>query len=109
MFSPQFSLKISDNQRNQNNYKAYFFIPHQEDGAIMFRNVNVPDKHQPSRALLKAHFRMAVLYNMKARAGDPGWDQDIPDGDEIAEMAKSENGKLWFETALAGRLNALLA
>ena len=52
---------------------------------------------------------MAVLHNMKARAGDPGWDHGIPEGDEIAEIAKSEDGKLWFETALAGRLNALLA
>jgi hypothetical protein len=76
----------------------------------MYRNPDVADKYQPSRALLKAHFRMAVLHNMKARAGYPNWDQDIPRGqDEIAEMAQSEDGRLWFETALAGRLNGLLA
>jgi hypothetical protein len=76
----------------------------------MFRNEDVPDKYQPSRALLKAHFRMAVLHNMKARAGYPSWDQDLPPGcDDIAEMAEAEDGKLWFETALAGRLNGLLA
>ena len=53
---------------------------------------------------------MAVLYNMKARAGFPNWDQDLVRGcDDIAEMAESEDGKLWFETVLAGRLNGLLA
>lgn len=53
---------------------------------------------------------MAVLYNMKGRAGDPKWDEDIPEGcDQIAEIANSEQGKLRFETVLAGKLNSFIA
>jgi hypothetical protein len=74
----------------------------------MFRNVDVADMYQPSRALLKAHFRMTVLLNTKGRVGYPCWDEDSG-CDDIAEMAEAEDGKLWFETALAGRLNGLLA
>ncbi len=76
----------------------------------MFRNSEAPEKYQPSRALLKHHFRMAVLCNMKGRAGFPKWDEDIPEGyDQITEITDSEQGKLRFETVLAGKLNSLIA
>jgi hypothetical protein len=75
----------------------------------MFRNSDAPAPHQPSRALLKHHFRMAVLCNMKGRTGYPEWDEDIPVGcDQIAEITNSEQGKLRFETVLAGKLNSLI-
>jgi hypothetical protein len=67
----------------------------------IFQNPDIPAKYQPSRALLKYHFRMAVLYNMKGGAGLPDWDEDIPDGyDPVAEIANSDQGKLRFETVL---------
>lgn len=93
-------------------YRTYCFsnLP-SIDNRIMFRDINIPDKHQPCRALLKHHFRMTVLLNMKGRAGYPEWDEDIYGGefDTIAEIANSEEGKLRFETVLAGRLNGLVA
>ncbi len=53
---------------------------------------------------------MAVLLNMKGRAGYPEWDEDMPSGcDQIAEVSKSEQGQLRFETVLAEQLNSLLA
>jgi hypothetical protein len=95
----------------QNNYKTVCFVKEPElDRVIMSRNPDVPAKHQPCRALLKYHFRMAVLLNMKARAGYPEWDEDIPEGsNQIAEITNSEQGKLRFETVLAGKLNSLNA
>jgi hypothetical protein len=76
----------------------------------MFRNPDVPPQYQPNRALLKHHFRLAVLCNMKGRAGFPEWDEDIPEGyDQIVEITDSEQGKLRFETILAGKLNSLIA
>jgi hypothetical protein len=76
----------------------------------MFQPPDIPEKYRPSRALLKYHFRMAVLLNMKGRAGYPEWDEDIPEGyDQMAEITNSEQGKLRFETVLAGKLNNLIA
>ena len=76
----------------------------------MYRNPNVDEKYQPSRALLKLHFRMAVLLNMKARAGYPEWDEDMSEGyDQMAEMSLSEQGQLRVETVLAGKLNVYVA
>ena len=76
----------------------------------MFQNLNAPEEYQPCRALLKYHFRMAVMANMKGRAGYLDWDQDIPKGyDQIAEFSHSEDGKLRFEIELATRLNGILA
>jgi hypothetical protein len=94
----------------QNNYKTVCFIDEPElDGAIMFRNSDASAKYQPSRTLLKHHFRMAVLCNMKGRAGYPEWDEDMPEGyDQMAEITNSEQGKLRFETVLAGKLNSLI-
>jgi len=51
---------------------------------------------------------MAVLLNMKGRAGYPEWDEDISPGfDPIAEVSNSEQGKVRFETVLAGKLYTL--
>jgi hypothetical protein len=76
----------------------------------MFQNLDAPEKYQPCRALLKYHFWMAVIANMKARASYPSWDYDIPKGyDPIAEISHSEDGKLRFELELATRLNGILA
>jgi hypothetical protein len=76
----------------------------------MFRNPDAPAKYQPNRAILKHHFQIAVLLNMKARAGYPNWDEDIPEGyDQVAEITNSEQGKCRFETVLAGKLNSLIA
>jgi hypothetical protein len=95
----------------QNDYKIVCFVKKPYlDGLSMFRNLDVPAKYQPSRALLKHHFRMAVLCNMKGRAGFPKWDEDMPEGyDHLAEIANSEQGKLRLEIILAGRLNSLIA
>lgn len=76
----------------------------------MFRDPNTAAKYQPCRALLKHHFRMCVLLNMKGRAGYPEWDEDMPSGcDDMAEVASSEEGKLRLETILASKLNSSLA
>jgi hypothetical protein len=76
----------------------------------MYRNPDVPARYQPSRALLKHHFRISVLCNMKTRAGYPKWDEDILDGcDQMLEIANSEQGQLRLELMLAGRLNGITA
>jgi len=95
----------------QNDYKVVCFVARPRlDGMIMFRNPNIPAQYQPSRELLKYHFRMAVLCNMKGRAGYPEWDEDMPEGyDHMSEIANSEQGKLRLETVLAGKLNNLIA
>jgi len=95
----------------QNDYKTYCFIDEPGlDGITMFQNPDVPTIYQPNRALLKHHFRMTVLLNMKARVGYPEWDEDIPEGyDQMAEITNSEQGKLRFETVLAGKLNSFIA
>ncbi|KAH9053352.1 hypothetical protein EDB87DRAFT_1569335, partial [Lactarius vividus] len=55
-----------------NNYKVVCFCDQSRfDGMTIYRNPNVDEKYQASRALLKHHFQMAVLLNMKARAGYP--------------------------------------
>ncbi|KAN0127885.1 hypothetical protein V8E53_014332 [Lactarius tabidus] len=94
-----------------NDYKVVCFCDQPRfDGMKMYRNPNVDEKYQPSRALLKHHFRMAVLLNMKARAGYPEWDEDIPEGyDQMAEISLSQQGQLRLETVLAGKLNVLAA
>lgn len=69
----------------------------------MFRRPDIPDKYQPCEALLRRHFRMAVLPNMKGRVGYPLWGENIPEGcDELAEILDLEQGKLRFETVIAG-------
>jgi hypothetical protein len=96
----------------QINYKIFCFVAGQLgfDGLKMFRNPDAPAKHQPSRELLRHHFQMAVLYNMKGGAGLPEWDEDMPAGyDPIAEVTNSEQGKLRLETILAGKLNNLIS
>jgi hypothetical protein len=76
----------------------------------MFRDLNTAAQYQPCRSLLKHHFRMCVLLNMKGRAGYPKWDEDMPPGcDDMAEVASSEEGKLRLETILASKLNSSLA
>jgi hypothetical protein len=70
---------------------------------------NYPQHYQPLRGLLKYHFRMAVLCNMKARGPEYDWDEDIPPGmDPVAEISNSKEGKLRFELVMAERLNYLL-
>jgi hypothetical protein len=50
------------------------------------------------------------LVEHEGRAGYPEWDEDMPSGcDQIAEVSKSEQGQLRFETVLAEQLNSLLA
>lgn len=95
----------------QNDYKVVCFCDQPRfDGMKMYRNLNVDEKYQPCRGLLKLHFRMAVLLNMKARAGYPEWDEDIPEGyDQMAEISLSQQGQLRLETVLAGKLNVLVA
>jgi hypothetical protein len=45
---------------------------------------------------------------MKGREVYPIWDEDLTKGsDQIALISNSEEGKLRFETALAGRLNTV--
>lgn len=76
----------------------------------MFRNSDARAQYQPSRELLKHHFQVAVLCNMKGRAGYPEWDEDIPEGyDQIVEITNSEQGRPRFETVLAGKLNSFIA
>jgi hypothetical protein len=71
---------------------------------------NCAQQYQPLRALLKYHFRQAVLCNMKARGPEYDWDEDlIPGTDHIAEISQSKEGKLRFELIMAERLNYILA
>ncbi|KAN0069237.1 hypothetical protein V8E54_012866 [Elaphomyces granulatus] len=95
-----------------NDYKVVSFIRRpQWDGVKMYQNQDVPAKYQPCRALLKHHFRMALLCNMKGRAGYPVWDDDIPSSgcDQIQEISDSEQGQLRLELMLAERLNGITA
>ena len=95
----------------QNDYKVVCFCNQLRiDGVKMYRNSNGDEKYQPCRALLKHHFRMAVLLNMKARAGYPEWEEDIPEGyDQMAEIYVSQQGRLRLETVLAEKLNVFAA
>jgi hypothetical protein len=69
-----------------------------------------PQRYQPLRALLKHHYRQAVLCNMKGRGPEYDWDEDlIPGTDHIAEISESKEGKLRFELVMAERLNHILA
>jgi len=78
------------------------------DGRYMVLS-NSLQRYQPLRSLLKYHFRMAVLCNMKARGPEYDWDEDIPPGmDPVAEISNSEEGKLRFELVMAERLNPLV-
>ncbi|KAI9769519.1 MAG: hypothetical protein M1840_003996 [Geoglossum simile] len=92
------------------NYKVTCFVPDPMgfDGNYMVRS-NHPQHYQPLRSLLKYHFRMAVLCNMKARGPEYDWDEDIPPGmDPVAEISNSKEGKLRFELVMAERLNPLV-
>ncbi|OAF55147.1 hypothetical protein VC83_08423 [Pseudogymnoascus destructans] len=82
----------------------------QYENLTLIRRHNIPAKYQLCPALLKHHFHMAVLLNMKGSAGYPEWDEDYSKGcDQVAEISESDQGKLRFETVLAERLNHLLA
>ncbi|KAI9780784.1 MAG: hypothetical protein M1839_006572 [Geoglossum umbratile] len=91
-------------------YKVTCFTPDTWgfDGRFMVQS-NYPQRYRPLRSLLKYHFRMAVLCNMKARGPEYDWDEDIPPGmDPVAEISNSKEGKLRFELVMAERLNSLL-
>ncbi|KFY30544.1 hypothetical protein V493_01846 [Pseudogymnoascus sp. VKM F-4281 (FW-2241)] len=107
----QFFNKYAIAINPDDDYKVVSFQNNpQYDGLTMFRRPDIPNKYQPCRALLKHHFCMAVLLNMKGRVGYPVWDDDIPPGcDQVAEISNSDQGKLRFETVLAGKLNQFLA
>ncbi|KZF19131.1 hypothetical protein L228DRAFT_251222 [Xylona heveae TC161] len=96
-----------------NNYKITYFKRKTRmpgNGEPMYLNPDYPAKYQPSRALLKYHFRMAVLCNLKGRGAEYDWDEDITPGmDSVKEISGSEQGKLRFELEVASRLNALEA
>ncbi|OBT42765.1 hypothetical protein VE00_06596 [Pseudogymnoascus sp. WSF 3629] len=107
LFFDKYALAIDPD----NGYKVVSFrdAPRYENLTLIRRH-NIPAKYQPCRALLKHHFRMAVLLNMKGGAGYPEWDEDYSEGcDQVAEISESDQGKLRFETVLAERLNHLLA
>ena len=105
------ALILTTNAQSKDDYKVFSFLNNpQYEGLTMFRRPDISDKYQPCGALLKQHFRMAVLLNMKGRVGYPVWDEDIPEGcDHVAEISESDQGKLRFETVLAGKLNQFLA
>ncbi|ELR08811.1 hypothetical protein VC83_00753 [Pseudogymnoascus destructans] len=92
-------------------YKTYCFANVATlDHIQMYQDPDTVSQYQPCRGLLKHHFRMCVLLNMKGRAGYPKWDEDLPPGcDDMAEVASSEEGKLRLETILASKLNHLIA
>jgi len=94
-----------------NDFKTRCFIDLPRlDEITIFQNLDFSSKYQPSRALLKHHFRMAVLLNMKGRTGYSEWDEYITPGfDPIAEISNSEQGKVRFETVIAGKLNGLIS
>ncbi|KAI9785912.1 MAG: hypothetical protein M1839_008178 [Geoglossum umbratile] len=80
------------------------------DGRHMVFRGDSPERYQPLWGLLKYHFRMAVLCNMKARGPEYDWDEDITPGmDPVAEISNSKEGKLRFELIMAERLNSLVA
>ncbi|KAI9763807.1 MAG: hypothetical protein M1840_009061, partial [Geoglossum simile] len=92
------------------NYKITCFVPDILgcDGQYMVQS-NYPQHYRPLRSLLKYHFCMAVLCNMKARGPEYDWDEDITPGmDPVAEISNSEKGKLRFELIMAERLNSLV-
>ncbi|KFX98326.1 hypothetical protein V490_02366, partial [Pseudogymnoascus sp. VKM F-3557] len=84
-------------------YKTYCFLNDPTlDNLITFRDTNTVNKYQPCRALLKHHFKMCVLLNMKGRTVYPVWDEDIlPGCDDMTEVSRSEEGKLRLEAILA--------
>lgn len=60
------------NPKSKDGYKVVCFSKEpQYEGLTMSRRADIPDKYQPSYALLKHHFRMAVLLNMKGGVGYP--------------------------------------
>jgi hypothetical protein len=95
----------------QNGYKVTCFTKDiwHCDGLYMILK-NYPQQYQPLRALLKHHFRQAVLCNMKGRGPEYDWDEDLTPGtDPVAEISQSQEGKLRFELVMAERLNPILA
>lgn len=99
------------NAKSKDDHKVVSFANEpQYEGLTMFHRPDIPDKYQPCNALLRHHFRMAVLLSMKGRIGYPVWDEDIQEGcDQMAEISESDQGKLRFETVLAGKLNQFIA
>src|SRR2546423_11406604 len=96
----------------QNNYKVTCFVDDALgfDGRYANFSNDYPPQYQPLRRLLKNHFRMAVLCNMKGRGPEYDWDEDITPGiDPISEISDSEKGKLRLELAMAEKLNAFIA
>jgi hypothetical protein len=79
------------------------------DGRHAVLNTDYPEKYQPHRALLKHHWRMAVLSNIKAHGPEYSWDDLEPGMDPVQEISSSEMGKLRFETVMAEKLNDLIA
>lgn len=92
-------------------YRVVCFVEKpQYKGLTLSRRPDILKKYQPSYALLKHHYRTAVLLNLKGRVGYPVWDEDIPEKcDQMAEISESDQGKLRLETILAGKLNQFIA
>ncbi|KAI9767195.1 MAG: hypothetical protein M1840_005794 [Geoglossum simile] len=100
----EIAINPDDNFKITSFVEEYFGF----DGRYMVLS-NYPQHYQPLRSLLKYHFRMAVLCNMKARGPEYDWDEDIPPGmDPVAEISNSKEGKLRFELVMAERLNHLV-
>lgn len=75
----------------------------------MFCNGGCAENMQPFRALLKYHFRQAVLCNMKGRGLGYDWDDVITPGiDPVAEISRSAYGQLRLKLIMAERLGHLL-
>lgn len=93
----------------QDGYKIIYFCPDPFglDGRILDPVCRNPqDPNRVSDALLRWHFRQAVLANMRG-AGEPIFEHDFPPGTDMLAELRSEPepyGKQRFEMEMSSRL-----
>ncbi|KAK2739636.1 hypothetical protein FQN55_009372 [Onygenales sp. PD_40] len=65
------------------------------------------DPNEPNRVsddLLRWHFHMAVLANMRGPASEPFWETDFPEGDMMGEILEGPHASERMELELIERL-----
>lgn len=85
----------------------FSFIPdgrNLDGGVLDFRCRDPQNPDRVSDDLLRWHFRMAILANMKGASVEPSWEMDFPEGDMMGEIMEMPNAAERMEEELFHRL-----
>ena len=90
----------------QDHYIIFAFTPDMRnlDGRVLDSRCRDLNPDRVSDDLLRWHFHMAVLANMKGAAIEPSWEMDFPEGDRMGEIMEMPDAAERMEVELFHRL-----